>query len=274
MNQNREWFRIDRKKQVFDRYYASEFMKALFEQIDPVLRNFSFIFTPKQLEERFINEIKSEPIRKVFFDLYRRVGVEFMLDQAKKFKGELSDLKTKNIDIPEPQSAMQDPEMFTYLWTTEVNSWVLQNVGDRIVTITETSRKRAVQIVRNITQQAIDEGLSIDDTMRLLERQIPIEWRKERWRAETIARTEVLTASNEGSFRGARATGLPLVKTWLARLDGRERPAHRFANGQTVDFEQPFIVDGEQMEKPGDLRASAGNTINCRCVTTYSVKRD
>lgn len=272
MNTNREWFRIDRKKRTFEKYYASEFMKALFRQIDPILENFSFIYTPQQLEQRFA-QVEQGPIREVFFDLYRRVGVEFMMDQAKKFKGEADGLKTKDIDIPEPTTAMMDPEAFVYLWTTEVNSWVLQNVGDRIVTITETTRKRGIQIVRNITKQAIDEGLSLDDTMRLLERQIPVEWRKERWRAETIARTEVLSASNEGSFRGARATGLPLVKTWLARLDGRERPDHRFANGQQVELNQPFNVGGQELTKPGDLKGSPENVINCRCVMTFEVKR-
>lgn len=272
MKPNREWIRVDRKKRNFERYYEGEFYKALFAQIEPILENIQFIQTPQELEQRF-KQIKADPIRKVFLDLYTRVGLDFMKDVAYQLKGEESELQTKEIDIPTPQSMVQDPEAFTFLWTTEVNNWVYLNVGDRIVSITDTSIKEAIRITRNITAQAIEQGLSIEDTMRLLEREIPVEWRKQRFRARTIARTEVLTASNEGSFRGARATGLPLQKVWLARLDGRERDAHRIANGQSVDLLDPFIVDGEPMAKPGDIRASAGNVINCRCVMTYEVKR-
>ena len=43
------------------------------------------------------------------------------------------------------------------------------------------------------------------------------------------------------------------------------------ANGQTVDFYDPFIVGGEEMQYPLDPSASPENTINCRCTATYRV---
>lgn len=56
-------------------------------------------------------------------------------------------------------------------------------------------------------------------------------------------------------------------KEWAAILDEKTRNDHVGADGQTVSFNDPFIVGGERLRWPGDtsLGASAGNTINCRC---------
>lgn len=263
MNQRREWTRIDRKKARYDRYYTNQFQNALQAQIAPIIAAFEFAFTPQQVEEA-VSRITTDSIQRVFLDLYNRVGSDFMKDTAGQFKSGKMDLVTK-------RSMIDDPEAFTFIWQSEVNNWVLLNAGDRIVTITETSKKRALALIQKITAQAFDEGLGMVETAKLLETQFPIEWRKEKWRAATIARTEVLTASNEGSLRGAKATGLPMTKTWLTRLDGRERDSHRAMNGTEIPIDQPFMFDNAQMQKPGDIGAPADEVVNCRCVLAYKV---
>jgi len=37
-------------------------------------------------------------------------------------------------------------------------------------------------------------------------------------------------------------------------------------------MEEPFDVDGEDLQYPGDPAGSAGNTINCLCSMTYETK--
>lgn len=66
-------------------------------------------------------------------------------------------------------------------------------------------------------------------------------------------------------------TGAPLVaaKTWVSVGDERVRPAHAEADGQTVALDAPFIVDGEELQTPGDPDGSDGNIINCRCSAAY-----
>jgi len=56
-------------------------------------------------------------------------------------------------------------------------------------------------------------------------------------------------------------------KTWFNVGDGRVRPTHVSANGQTVDLDEPFIVGGYRMRYPGDLSlgASGAEVWNCRC---------
>ena len=91
-------------------------------------------------------------------------------------------------------------------------------------------------------------------------------------RSTTIARTEVIAASNFGSHEAAKQSGLVLQKVWLATGDHRTRPDHAEADGQQVGMEEPFDVGGEQLLYPGDtsLGASAREVCNCRCTQYYA----
>lgn len=88
---------------------------------------------------------------------------------------------------------------------------------------------------------------------------------------ETIARTEIISAMNKGTLESWRQTGVVKRKTWLATLDDRVRDPHAQAHGQTVAFDEAFVVDGERLQHPGDPNGSAGNVINCRCSMTAEV---
>ena len=91
-------------------------------------------------------------------------------------------------------------------------------------------------------------------------------------RATRIARTEVQSAVNQGSFdavRGLPPESRPAFKVWVATLDRRTRDAHMEADGQVVAVDAPFLVDGEELMTPGDPVGSAGNVINCRCTAIY-----
>lgn len=63
-------------------------------------------------------------------------------------------------------------------------------------------------------------------------------------------------------------------KTWVAILDDHTRPAHEEADGQEVDYDEPYEVDGEQLMEPRDdsLGASDGNIMNCRCESVDSLE--
>ncbi|KAB2328941.1 hypothetical protein F7731_23600 [Cytobacillus depressus] len=86
-------------------------------------------------------------------------------------------------------------------------------------------------------------------------------------RAETIARTEIISAGRAGQYHGDLQSGIVIGKRWRAALQERTRDHHRIADGQVVAFDEPFIVNGEYLMFPGDssLGAGGGNTINCRC---------
>lgn len=92
------------------------------------------------------------------------------------------------------------------------------------------------------------------------------------FRAERIARTEILGASRTGQYYSDIQSGLVIGKQWHSALDERTRPGHKAADGQVVPIDKPFIVANAsgQMETlmfPGDtsLGASGSNVIMCRC---------
>jgi hypothetical protein len=58
-------------------------------------------------------------------------------------------------------------------------------------------------------------------------------------------------------------------KIWVSIIDKVTRSWHVSANGQTVDTDKPFEVNGEQLMFPGDfsLGATAKNLEHCRCTS-------
>ena len=96
--------------------------------------------------------------------------------------------------------------------------------------------------------------------------------------SDAEARAEMRSTEHEGTalqalvgaYMGSEVIGFGAKKEWNAILDDRTRPAHRIADGQVVNIDEDFIVDGEPLMFPGDdSRASIENTINCRCTAMY-----
>lgn len=88
------------------------------------------------------------------------------------------------------------------------------------------------------------------------------------------ARTAVTAAQNAGrldTYRAAQDMGIKLKKRWLATLDNRTRHAHAMLDGQTVDVDKPFNVDGYELMYPGDSSAPGYLVYNCRCTQIAEV---
>ena len=88
------------------------------------------------------------------------------------------------------------------------------------------------------------------------------------------ARTAVTAAENAGrldTYRSAQDMGIKLKKRWLATLDNRTRHAHAMLDGQIVDIDKPFKVDGYELMYPGDSSAPGYLVYNCRCTQIAEV---
>ena len=89
-------------------------------------------------------------------------------------------------------------------------------------------------------------------------------------RATTIARTEMVAASNTASFEGASMFAEPGdTKRWLSASDSRVRPDHRRAHNQVVPFDEPFSVGGSRLMHPGDRSGPPEQVIHCRCTQIW-----
>lgn len=89
------------------------------------------------------------------------------------------------------------------------------------------------------------------------------------YEAERIARTEVIGASNKGSFDGAMSTGLPMKKGWSTSGLSGIRPSHLlYESWGWMSMEKEFAPG---LKHPGDPNGEAGEIINCRCTIIYDV---
>ncbi len=90
-----------------------------------------------------------------------------------------------------------------------------------------------------------------------------------RGRAQTIVRTEMGRAFSVATQeRQAQASEhLPgLKKQWRRSGKLYSRIAHDTADGQIVDVDKPFKVNGVSLMYPRDPKGPPGETINCGCV--------
>lgn len=94
-------------------------------------------------------------------------------------------------------------------------------------------------------------------------------------RATMIARTEVISASNQSSYEAVRSAGVNVEKKWLT--GGRNiRPSHKEAESVGwIPFDQPFTLTDKygtcQMQHPGDPNGTASEIINCKCILIFRV---
>lgn len=82
------------------------------------------------------------------------------------------------------------------------------------------------------------------------------------------ARTAMTAAQNGGRmerYKEAEALGINFKKVWLATLDSRTRDEHAELDGQEVDPDEDFKVDGYRIAYPGDPHADPAMVYNCRC---------
>ena len=119
------------------------------------------------------------------------------------------------------------------------------------------------QQIGDLVDRGHRESMSIPQVVELIE-DAGLRYGRQ---ATTVARTEMVSASNAASHTGAAAFAEPGdTKRWMATLgDQRTRPDHRKAHDQVVPFDQPFIVGGAKLQHPGDRSGPPEQVIACRC---------
>lgn len=153
--------------------------------------------------------------------------------------------------------------------TGRVDNLLDEATRQQVNYIIATSRKDMEDSISQ-ARQAITEdgGVLVPTTLALVA--VAIYKRKQKARRTAIAITTTQDFAEGVRFTVAVVSG-KRSKKWKTVLDGRERQAHRLANGQTVPVYDPFVVDRQLLSRPGDisLGATAKNIVNCRCSVDY-----
>lgn len=232
---------------------------GLNETIKPLIEAIGNVQSFEEVRGIANRNLSTDFMKSRYIDLYSEVGVDFANDTYSS--------------IAPPQKS--DKDIVEYQWRENMRKYVLDEVANRITLITNTTEKEFKRIVNNVVQQAQEDGQSVQDAAREIQKQIGF---SNSYRAVRIARTEIVSASNHGSLIGAKSTGLQLKKVWIATRGDRTRDAHKDMDGRSVNMNEKFRVDvydgkikigDELLEHPGDPKGSAGNVINCRCTQGY-----
>ncbi len=121
--------------------------------------------------------------------------------------------------------------------------------------------------IQKTMQEGIDAGESKDD----LASRVRAEFNAiDKGRSQVIAQTETSAAFGYGRNAAMEDAGVE-YKAWLTSGNDNVRLAHQeagltYAADAGIPLDDPFIVDGEELQYPGDASGSPENVINCHCI--------
>jgi hypothetical protein len=196
------------------------------------------------------------PMQEAYIKFYQKVFV----DSARK---EFNRIRQDN-----REKAYVPDDFFLNTWREWIKDWVLQNLGTLITGVNDNTLEQ----IQGILGDGLEQGLNPFQLERLLLQQIP-----NIARARAIARTESTRAYNEGKKRSAddwaKQTGTQLWKLWIHGGAKEPRFQHIQAQDKPIRADQPFVFTTKGievfMDKPGDIKGGAAQTINCSCVVVY-----
>lgn len=159
----------------------------------------------------------------------------------------------------------QGVPVITSINQTEIASSLFKKIGrmtfaDRIGVNMKDFKKKIKEV--------ITRGIASGSTYREIATQLSIVTGESIGKSYRIARTEghrITTEAKLNSMKKAKQQGADVVKQWDATLDGKTRKKHRKLDGQYVEVDEYFEVQGEKVKAPGKFK-DKGDNINCRCI--------
>ncbi len=121
------------------------------------------------------------------------------------------------------------------------------------------------QVIQSVMTQSILQGESIPNIATRLAEAVGDTNRKAAIRNARTMTTGAENAGREDSYKRAESMGIKMEQMWIATLDNRTRHEHRQLDGQKRKVGEPFEVDGQQINFPGDPSAAPYLVWNCRC---------
>jgi SPP1 gp7 family putative phage head morphogenesis protein len=140
---------------------------------------------------------------------------------------------------------------------------------------TQLDEDRDLKWNRQKVSSAITQGILQGESIPNISKRLRTVVGMDRTASIRNARTATTGAENAGrndSYAEAESMGIELEKKWEAVLDMRTRSEHRQLDGQTCPIHEKFVVDGDEIEYPGDPAAEGYLVYNCRCQLVAEIK--
>lgn len=198
-----------------------------------------------------------------YVNLYENTGVRHGKKVGREINKEIA--QEKNFD----------PTAFEGSYRNFISNWLINNAGTRIISV----REELIEYLIKFIADKLEEGADIRTISRQLEKHI-LSRGFYRWQIERIVRTETTAAANWGAIQAGESSRVLWEKVWISSNDARtrRRPESQFdhfdMDGITTDKGEPFNVNGDFIQYPGDPKGNPSNIINCRCTVAVRAKRD
>lgn len=163
-------------------------------------------------------------------------------------------------------------------WLRRLNELFAEIGAKKVTEILATTLDLAVPAIQEALKRA-NEGQSIDKIQRAIKQQVEDTGGiLSMGRARTIARTEVIGASNTATHEAVASMaerGSNMMHRWVTG-GSNIRDSHYAAEDiGWIPFDQPFLVPSkfgvDSMMHPGDPSGSAENVINCKCIEVFQM---
>lgn len=228
--------------------------------------------------------VSNEQLSKVIEQMYLEVGLRYArmnytrmtLEEPKtKYIAGFAFISERGVKEVLFGDIVQKRFGFNEAWTDFIKQYLQRFLIEKITfDVSTTTRDKLLEILN----QAVTQGWSVDRTVKEIE-DLPFL----KFQAARIVRTEVGRAANVGTKAQSETFPYEQMKEWISAHDKRVRgidpedhASHIGLDGTRINagdlFKDPR--NGDLLDHPGDPRASAESTINCRCTLAYTAKRD
>jgi SPP1 gp7 family putative phage head morphogenesis protein len=259
---NDDWRLIHR---IADRYEPrmKQLMRRAFAAARDTLNRAALAAALRRKDERAVFTLASEAIVR-FSNVLHDGDFEKLLRGVLSETGDVAARRLRiqlRIQLRNALRATQDDVEFEFDVTNpNAVKWAREHAAETITGISETTREN----IRDLVERAFEEQFDVD---RLTDEITDLIGDEDR--AETIARTEVMRASNEGQLQAwEQATSAGLLigteeKEWIVTPDDRLCPICEPLDGVRVGMRESFDTEVGRLEGPPAHP-------NCRCVLGLS----
>ena len=126
---------------------------------------------------------------------------------------DFKEMAKEELDELEPK---KEELIWDDLWAKAMLNYAINEAGERIVLITTSNKKRFQKELTKILTRQTEEGLGLEETTRLIEKNLVKEVvNYQRYMSRRIAQTEILSASNIGQREAIDNLTIPVKKVWM-----------------------------------------------------------
>lgn len=147
--------------------------------------------------------------------------------------------------------------------------WLKRYGAEEVKHILDTTREQ----LKEVLTEAFEEGVSVTEVASRIKDKFG---EMEEGRAETIARTETLSAVSAGQEQKSQdwQKEFPekrLMKMWVSAQDDRVRDSHQELDGEVVELSADF---SNGLQYPREVGGDPSEVINCRCARITYAEED